>query len=203
VYADAVSDLSSALDGSKDDADTLLLAADASGADAAGTLADRVRKLAAERLKDKPEAKIVDGKLLIAEGKLPEAEAAFTAAKNALKDAKAAPRRLAQADYGLAYIELRGDNPVDAATGFDLVISEDPSIADAYLFAAGIAKNKPRAYDLVQQAVRFNPDSATAWLEVGKQAAQRRDRRMLADAIGRLQAIAPGGDELKQLQALR
>jgi len=203
AFADAVHELSSALDASKDDADTLLLAADASGADDKGALADRVRKLATERLKDKPEAKIVEGKLLIAANKLPEAEAAFTAAKNALKDQKAAPRRLAQADFGLAYIKLNSGNSVEAATDFDLVISEDPSIADAYLFAASIARDKKRAYELVQQAVKFNPDSAPAWLEVGKQAAAQHDRRMLADAIGRLQAIAPNGEELKQLQALR
>jgi predicted Zn-dependent protease len=203
AYPEALRALGAALEASNDDADTLLLAADAAGADDKGGMAERVKKLTAERLKDRPEAKVVEGKLLIAANKLPDAEAAFTAAKNALKTDKAAPRRLAQADFGLAYIKLAGGNAVDAATGFDLVISEDPSIADAYLFAAGITKDKKKAAELLQQAVRYNPDSAAAWLEVGKLAAQQHDKRMLADAIGRLQAIAPGGDELKQLQALR
>jgi tetratricopeptide (TPR) repeat protein len=203
AYADAVTALSHALDASGDDPDTFLLAADAAGADAAGTLADKIRKLVPERLKDKPEAKIVEGKLAIAANKLPDASTALKAAKEALLAEKATPRRLAQADYGLAYIAFANHNTADAATAFELVITEDPSLADAYLFAANIETDKKKAYELVQKATHYNPESAPAWLEVGKRAAQMRDKKMLADAIGRLQSIAPQGDELKQLQALR
>lgn len=203
AYPDAVTALTHALDASGDDTDTFLLAADAAGADASGALAEKVRRLVPERLKAKPEAKIVEGKLLLAASKLADAAAAFKAAKEALTAEKATPRRLAQADYGLAYIALAGGNNADASTAFELVLIEDPSLADAYLFAANIEKDKRKAYELVQRATHFNPDSASAWLEVGKLAAALRDRKMLADAIGRLQTIAPAGDELKQLQQLR
>jgi predicted Zn-dependent protease len=206
AVADAVADLTRALDGSGDDTDTFLLAADAVVvADDNTALADKLRKLEAVRLKGKPEVKIVEGKLLIAAGKLADAAVAYSAAKDALKAEHASPRRLAQADYGLAFLASADKRIGDAITGFELVTSEDPSIADAYLFAADLAKtkDKKKAFELAQNAVKYNPDSVNGWLEVGQLASQLRDRQHLADAISRLQTIAPNGDELKELEKLR
>ena len=202
-FDDAVAALTKALDSSGDDVETFLLAADASGADAKGQLADKIKKLLPDRLKNHPESKIVEGKLLIAAGKLPDALTAYKAAKEALKAEKAPPRRMAQVDYGLAYIASQTQNTVEAQTDFELVMNEDPSIADAYLFAADLAKDKKQALAIAQNAVKYNPDSASGWLVVGKLAAQVRDRKTLADAIGRLKEIAPAGDELKELEKLR
>jgi len=202
-FPEAVADFTKALDSSGDDAETFLLAADASGTEDKGPLGDKIRKLVNDRLKNRPEAKIVEGKLLIAAGKTADAETAYKAAKEALKTEKATPRRMAQADFGLAYIASANQNTADAQNGFELVNNEDPSIADAYLFASVLAKDKRKSYDLAQNAVKYNPDSPAGWLVVGKLAAQLRDRKMLADAIGRLESIAPGGDELKELQKLR
>lgn len=202
-YDDAIAALTKALESSGDDVETFLLAADASGADAKGTLADKIRKLLPDRLKNRPEAKIVEGKLLIAAGKLPDALTTYKAAKEALKAEKATPRRMAQVDYGLAYIASQSQNTVEAQTDFELVMNEDPSIADAYLFAADLAKDKKQALAIAQNAVKYNPDSASGWLVVGKLAAQVHDKKTLADAIGRLKEIAPAGDELKELEKLR
>jgi predicted Zn-dependent protease len=202
-YPEAITAFTRALDASGDDAETFLLAADAASTDDKGALADKIKKLLPDRLKTRPEAKIVEGKLLIGAGKLPEAEAAYKAAKDALKAEKATPRRLAQADYGLAFIAYSNQNTADAMNALELVNSEDPSIADAYLLASDLTKDRKKAYELAQSAVHYNPDSANGWLYVGKLAAQQRDRKMLADAIGRLQAIAPAGEELKELQKLR
>ncbi|MBV8762056.1 MAG: tetratricopeptide repeat protein [Deltaproteobacteria bacterium] len=202
-FADAVAALTKALESSGDDAETFLLAADASGADEKGALADKIKKLVPDRLKNRPEAKIVEGKLLIAAGKLPDAEAAYKAAKEALKAEKATPRRMAQVDFGLAYIASQNGNTAEAQMDFELVMNEDPSIADAYLFAADLAKDKKQAYAIAQNAVKYNPDSPAGWLVVGKLAAQLHDKKTLADAIGRLKEIAPTGDELKELQKLR
>ncbi|HSN26799.1 MAG TPA: hypothetical protein VLT45_10950, partial [Kofleriaceae bacterium] len=202
-FADAVAALTKALESSGDDVETFLLAADASGADEKGALADKIRKILPDRLKNRPEAKIVEGKLLIAAGKLPEAEAAYKAAKEAMKAEKAVPRRMAQVDYGLAYIASQSGNAAEAQMDFELVMNEDPSIADAYLFAADLAKDKKQAFAIAQNAVKFNPDSSSGWLVVGKLAAQLRDKKTLADAIGRLKEIAPAGDELKELEKLR
>src|SRR3569623_426045 len=132
-FDDAVAALTKALDSSGDDVETFLLAADASGADAKGQLADKIKKLLPDRLKNHPESKIVEGKLLIAASKLPDALTAYKAAKEALKAEKAPPRRMAQVDYGLAYIASQSQNTVEAQTDFELVMNEDPSIADAYL----------------------------------------------------------------------
>jgi predicted Zn-dependent protease/Flp pilus assembly protein TadD len=202
-FPEAITDFTRALDGSGADAETFLLAADAASTDDKGALADKIHKLLPDRLKANPEAKIVEGKLLIGAGKLPEAEAAFKAAKDALKAEKATPRRLARADYGLAFIAYSNQNTAAAVNALELVNSEDPSIADAYLLASDLTKDKKKAYELAQSAVHFNPDSANGWLYVGKLAAAQHDRRMLADAIGRLQTIAPNGEELKELEKLR
>src|SRR6185503_8248281 len=68
-FPDAVASFSKALDGSGDDAETFLLAADAAGTEEKGTLAEKIKRLVNDRLKNRPEAKIVEGKLLIAAGK--------------------------------------------------------------------------------------------------------------------------------------
>src|SRR6185312_15092018 len=84
-FPEAITDFTRALDGSGGDAETFLLAADAASTDDKGALAEKIKKLLPDRMKTNPEAKIVEGKLLIGAGKLPEAEAAFKAAKDALK----------------------------------------------------------------------------------------------------------------------
>lgn len=200
-FAGAATALARALETSGADVETFLLAADAATADKTG-LADKVQKLAAERLKGRPEAQIVAGKLLIAADKAIEAEAAYKAAKTALRAEKAANRRLAQADFGLAVIEYLRQNLAAAGSMLELVIQEDPTIVDAYIFAAEITKDKKKAYEYAQTAARFNPDYAYAWLVVGKLAHETKDKRTLADAIARLSIIAPAGDELKELKSL-
>jgi tetratricopeptide (TPR) repeat protein len=201
-FTGAATALSRALDGCGGDAETFLLAADAATADKA--LADKVRQLAPERLKGRPEAQIVAGKLLIAADKRTEAETVYKAAKQALRAEKASNRRLAQADFGLAVIEYYRPNLAVAQSMFELVMQEDPTIVDTYIFASEMAsRDKKKAYDFAQTAARYNPDYAYAWLVVGKLAFELKDKRTLADAIARLSIIAPTGDELKELQKLR
>jgi tetratricopeptide (TPR) repeat protein len=127
----------------------------------------------------------------------------YKTAKQALRAEKASNRRLAQADFGLAVIEYYRPNLAGAQSMLELVMQEDPTIVDAYIFAAEISKEKKKAYDYAQTAARFNPDYAYAWLVVGKLAFELKDKRTLADAIARLSIIAPTGDELKELQKLR
>jgi Tfp pilus assembly protein PilF len=193
--------LSRALDGCGSDAETFLLAADVATADKA--LADKVKQLAPERLKGKPEAQIINGKLALAAEKPADAEAAYKAAKQALRAEKASYRRLAQADFGLAFVEYSRQNNAAAQTLLDLVNQEDPTLVDAYMIETEIAKDKKKAYDYAQTATRYNPDYAYAWLVVGRLASQLKDQRQLTDAIARLSQIAPQGDELKELQKLR
>ena len=202
-FAGAVTALTGALDGCGDDAETFMLAADAAGGEDKSGLADKIKKLVFDRLKTRPEASIVSGKLLLAAGKDAEAEAAYRAAKENLKNEKAAARRIAQADFGLAVAAYNRQNDAAAKDELTAVLNDDPSIYDAYLFMADLLKDKKAAFEQAQQAVRYNPDYPRAWLVLGKLAAKNNDKRMLADAIGKLNALAPTGDEIKELQALR
>jgi tetratricopeptide (TPR) repeat protein len=197
----AAAALARALDGCRSDGETFLLAADAGVYEK--SLADKVKKLAPDRLKGRPEAKIVEGKLLIVAEKYAEAELAYRDAKAALKNDKPSPRRLAQADFGLGLVAYIRQNQAEALQMFELVIDEDPSLVDTYVFAAEIVKEPRRSLQFAQKAVQYNPDYAGAWLVVGQIANRLRDRKTVNDAINRLTQIAPNGEELKELKALR
>jgi tetratricopeptide (TPR) repeat protein len=198
----AAAALSRALDGCGSDAETFLLAADAGVYEK--PLADKVKKLAPERLKGRPEAKIVEGKLMIVAEKYAEAEQAYRDAKAALKTDKPSPRRLAQADFGLGLVAYIRQNNAEALQMFELVIDQDPSLVDSYVFAADITQKDPRrALQFAQKAVKYNPDYAGAWLLVGKLAIRLGERKLVTDAFNRLTQIAPNGEELKELKALK
>ena len=202
-FATAAQALSTALDTCGTDAETFFLAADAASAMPPGPLVDKVKSLAATRLKGRPEASIIDGKLFLLAEKLPEAEAAYRSARDALKQQGATARRLAQADFGIALVAYGRQNLHEAQTSFDVVMNEDPSIVDAYVFLSAIVKDPKRAFDYAKKATQLNPDYPYAWLAAGKLASKLGDKRFVADAIGRLQTIAPTGDELKELRKLR
>jgi tetratricopeptide (TPR) repeat protein len=203
-----------ALDGCGSDVDTFILAADTVAVDPKQTpLAQKLKALVPTRLKGRPEADIIAGKLALdaagnrsdAASRQEEAEKAYVAAREALVKEKASPRRLAQATYGLAAIAYDKQDDPTAQSMFDLVIVQDPSIYPAYLFYAEITRPKdPRkAFDLAQQAATLNPDSLDAWRLVGMLAAQLTNRKALNGAITRVGEIAPGSDTLRQLQRLR
>ncbi|HEY5924867.1 MAG TPA: tetratricopeptide repeat protein [Kofleriaceae bacterium] len=200
-FANAAAALTRALDGCGSDGETFLLAADAGLYEP--PLADKVKKLAPQRLKGRPEAKIVEGKLLIPGEKYAEAEQAYKEAKAGLKAEKASPRRVAQADFGLGLVAYIRENSGEALQMFELVMDQDPSLVDTYVFAAELAKNQRQALQFAQKAVQFNPDYPGAWLLVGKVASRLNDKKALTEAINRLTQIAPNGDELKELKSLR
>ncbi|MBC7976573.1 MAG: hypothetical protein H7138_16490, partial [Myxococcales bacterium] len=153
----------------------------------------------------RPEIEIIQGKLALAAGQQDDAERAYRSAGDQLKKEKASPRRLAQANYGLAALSyFKRDDPT-AQNLFALVMSEDPTIYAAYLFAAEIAKSRdPRnALDLAQQATAYNPESIDGWKLVGTLAAQLGNAKLLTTAITRVGAMAPGSETLELLQGLR
>lgn len=197
----AAAALTRALDACGGDAETFLLSADVGVYEKA--LAEKVKKLAPERLKGRPEAKIVEGKLFLVAETYAEAEEAYRAAKTALRNEKASPRRLAQADFGLGLVAYIRENTVEALQTFELVMEQDPSLIDTYTFASEITKDPRRSLQFAQKATQYNPDYPYAWLLAGKAAYRLRDRKALAEAIKRLTQIAPDGDELAELKALR
>ncbi|TMQ17524.1 MAG: tetratricopeptide repeat protein [Deltaproteobacteria bacterium] len=200
----AVQAVERALEGCGGDADTFLLAADTVSTDEKQTvLAGKLRSAMVTRLKGRPELDVVRGKLHLAANQYEQAEKVYSAAREAL--VKASPRRRAQADFGLAAVAyFRRDDPA-ATSRLDLVSMEDPSIYAAYLFAAEIERTSDAAaaLDKAQKSVAFNPDSVDGWKMVGTLAAQVGKRKLLDEAIARLRELAPGGEDLRQLQRLR
>ncbi len=202
--ANAVVALTAALENSGKDTEAFLLAADVVSADAktTGALAQKVKSLVATRIKDLPEALIVKGKLALAAEDVATAADAYTAAGKALE--KASPRRLAQAYFGLGVIAYnKGDDPT-AKGQLELVTQADPSIYDAYLYAADVARGKPtEALSIALKSVRFNPEFVQGWFTVGTLAAKLGKTKELEEAIKRVAALAPTSDQLEELQSLR
>jgi tetratricopeptide (TPR) repeat protein len=198
--------LERAFDGCGADLDTFILAADTVSIDERqASLGQKLKSLLPTRLKGRPELEIIQGKLELAAGKQDEAERAYSSARTALAKEKASPRRRAQADYGLAAIAyFKRDDP-SAQSLLALVMSEDPTIYSAYLFAAEIAKPKePRkALEYAEQAIAHNPDSIDGWKLVGTLADQLGQRKLLNTAIARVAILAPGSETLTLLQRLR
>jgi tetratricopeptide (TPR) repeat protein len=199
----AITELGSALEGCGSDAETFLLAADAATTDNSSGLADKIKKLAPERLKGLPEAQIIAGKLLLATANPNDAETPYRSAREQLRTQKAAPRRIAQANYGLAVVAYNKSHDPEAMDDLNMVLSDDPSIYDAYLFLSDVNKNKVASFEAAKTAVKFNPDYPRAWNVLGKLAAKNNDQATLAQAIEKLEALAPGTEDLAALKKLK
>lgn len=205
--AGAAQALSRVLDDCGGDLDSFLLAADTVSADdKRADLAGKLKALMPARLRGKPEIEIIHGKLEIAADRFDEAEKRYTAAHDALVRDKASPRRLAQCDFGLGATAYFKHEDALAASRLKLVLFEDPSIDAAYLFAADLdrARDPEKALDTARQAVAYNPDSVEGWKMVGTIAAQLpRHKKLLDEAIARVNDLAPGSEQLHQLQRLK
>ena len=128
-----------------------------------------------------PEAQIIVGKLLLSSPNPNDAEAPYRAAREQLRTMKAAPRRIAQANYGLAVVAYNKPHDPEAMDDLNMVLSDDPSIYDAYLFQADVNKNKVAAFEAAKTAVKFNADYPRAWhvsaSSLRRTATRRRSRR--------------------------
>jgi tetratricopeptide (TPR) repeat protein len=194
--------LARALDACGDDVETFLIAGDIIVGDATQAALLAKIKAALPRIKDRPEAAVVTGKLALATGDLAGAETAYSSARTGLD--KTAERRRAQMHFGLAAIAYNKHDDPTAKNELDVAIEQDPSIYDAYLFRAEItsATDPKGALAEARKAVEWNPDSAQAWNQIGTLAHKIGDKKGLADAITRVNALAPGSDMLHELQAL-
>ncbi|MEO8701536.1 MAG: tetratricopeptide repeat protein [Kofleriaceae bacterium] len=204
-YTGAASALTAALETCGDDSETFLIAAEVAAADdKQSRLADKVKQLAPQRLKARPaEIQIITGKLLLGKGE--EASRAYESAKDLLDKEKAVPRRLAQAHLGRAIVAYNRQDDPAALDALDLALELDPSLYEAYLYYADIAKDKDpkKALEKAKLAVQYNPDMVDAHQMVGVVAHKLGNRKLLADSITRLTELAPNSVELKTLQALR
>ena len=156
------------------------------------------------RLKDRPEASIITGKLALADEKYEAAEAAYEKARTQL--ATAAARRQAQADFGRAVVAYnKRQDDMNAQAALKLAIALDPTLYNAYLFYADLVRESApeEAFDYVKKAVGYNPDFVDGWAMYGAIAHRLRKPAELAIAIRRVNSLAPGSETLRQLQSLR
>lgn len=204
-YPGAAQMLMRALETCGDDAETFLLAAEVASGDKQPKLVEKLQALTKARLKDRPEASIVTGKLAIAEGKNDVADAAYTAARAALEKEKATPRRQAQAEFGRAVVAYNKQDDMAAQDALNFAIALDPSIVAAYMFLSDLIRERSpdKAFELAQKAVTFNPDDVSAWVMYGALAHRLKKRPQLAEAVTRVNDLAPGSEALRQLQSLR
>jgi tetratricopeptide (TPR) repeat protein len=197
--------LSRALEACGEDVETFLLAADVANADIKqAKLVDKLRSLTKARLRERPEASIVAGKLALGEDNNAEAETAYEKARAAL--AKASSRRQAQAEFGRAVVAYyKKDNDALAQNALKLAIVLDPTLYNAYLFYGDLVRDQApdEAFDYVKKAVAYNPDLVDGWVMYGTIAHVLRKRQELNKAITRVGDLAPGSEPLRQLQSLR
>jgi hypothetical protein len=197
--------LARALDGCGDDAETFLLAAEVATADIKQTkLIEKVQSLVKARLRDRPEASIVAGKLALAEEKNEVAEVAYEKARAALANATA--RRQAQAEFGRAVVAYnKKQDDMNAQNALKLAIALDPTLYNAYAFYADLVRDQApeEALDYAKKAVTYNPDFVDGWVMYGTIAHRLRKRQELATAITRVGNLAPGSEAQRQLQGLR
>lgn len=206
--AGAAQALLRALDGCGSDPETFLLAADIVNADAKqSALAQKLKTLAPARLKDVPEQYVIAGKLALMAENEAEAEKAYQAAIKAFE--KTAPRRAAQAHFGLAALfYLKSDYP-NAQAQLAVAIPSDPSLYTAYLFSAEVElaisgpKAQTRALELAKKSITLNPDYVDGWVQVGTYGVALGKKKDLEDAITRVGALAPQSEALKSLQSMR
>ncbi len=200
-----------ALETSGRDLETMWIAADVAYVDlqtdnAQKALVDKLRTVAKQRLGDSAETEIIAGKLALATGAVDEAEGHYRAAKAMYDKAKSTRRRMAQVAFGLAVAAVdRNDLPA-ARDAFDNVEVQDPTIYDAFLFHAQIAldgKDAKKALELARSAVHLDPDLVQGWLLLGQAASAAGQGKQVVEAIARLTELAPGSEELKELNALK
>jgi len=203
-YAGAAQQLAKAIEECGEDAETFLLAADAASDGKQTKLLERVKALAPKKLKGRPEATIVEGKIALVEGDYEAAAKAYEAAGRAFDTDKATPRRVAQATFGRAVAAYYQKNDPVARNAFEYVIEQDPAIFAAYLYLGDMVKEKDpkRALELAKKAVQYNPDLLEGWVMLGTVASRLKEKQLRQQAITKVGELAPNSEALRTLQNL-
>lgn len=187
----AAAALGKALDGSKADLDTLLMACDVVEA-AEPALASKIAKAVEERLVGTPELLVGQGKLALARGDVAKATELFDKAAQRFKERPASPRRLAQVSFGAGALAVGRAEWVMARRKLEAAIELDPSLIDAYTYlAVALARvnEVPRAVALLRTATELAPESALVWDTLADYATAARDAKTAAEAKRRAAAI--------------
>lgn len=187
----AAAALGKALDGSKADLDTLLMACDVVDA-AEPALASKIAKAVDERLAGMPELLVGQGKLALARGDVAKATELFDKAAQRFKERPASPRRLAQVSFGAGALAVGRAEWVMARRKLEAAIELDPSLLDAYTYlsvALARVNEVPRAVALLRTATELAPESALVWDTLADYATAARDAKTVAEAKRRSAAL--------------
>jgi tetratricopeptide (TPR) repeat protein len=190
-FSAAVTALSKALDGSKSDIDTLLLACDlVDGAPAA--FVAKVTKAIDERLVGMPDQLVAQGKLAFTRGDRDKAAELFGKAAQRFMEKPAAARRVAQASFGAGALAVDRGDWVTAKLKLEAALELDPSLVDAYLYQAeALASSNAlkQAISRLKLASEYSPESAAVWQLLSNRAAEAGDRKTAAAAARRAEAL--------------
>jgi tetratricopeptide (TPR) repeat protein len=188
----AVAAVTKALDGSKADIDTLLLACDlVEGAPEA--FVAKVSKAVDERLAGVPDQQVAQGKLALARGERDQAAELFARAAQDFMKKPASARRLAQASFGVgAVAALRGDW-VKAKLKLEAALELDPSLVDAYLYQAEALASSgalKAAIARLKVASEYNPESIVVWQLLERRASEAGEAKTAGEAARRIQELS-------------
>lgn len=186
-FSAAVTALSKALDGSKSDIDTLLLACDLVDG-APDAFVAKVTKAVEERLVGLPDQLVAQGKLAIARKERDKAAELFSKAAQRFMEKPAAARRVAQASFGAGALAVGRGDWVTAKLKLEAALELDPSLVDAYLYQAeALASSNAlkQAIARLKLASEYSPESATVWQLLANRANEAGDRKTAAEAAKR------------------
>ncbi|HRC58304.1 MAG TPA: tetratricopeptide repeat protein, partial [Kofleriaceae bacterium] len=179
--------LGKALDGSKADLDTLLMACDVIDS-ASPTLVAKLNKAVDERLADQPDLLVAQGKLALSRGDVAKASELFDKAAQRFKERPVSARRLAQVSFGAGALAVGRKEWVMARRKLEAAIEFDPSLLDAYTYlAVALARggDLPRAVGLLKTAAELAPESVLVWQTLADYATNARDGKTAAEASKR------------------
>lgn len=190
-FSAAVAALNKALDGSKGDIDTILLACDlVDGAPEA--FVAKVTKAVEERLVGLPDQLVAQGKLAVARDDRARAAELFTKAAQRFMEKPAAARRVAQASYSAGALAVSREDWVTAKLKLEAALELDPSLVDAYLYqsvALASSGALKQAIARLKVASEYSPESAQVWELLSNRATEAGDRKTAAEAAARAKEL--------------
>lgn len=191
AFPAAVEALNKALDGSKGDVDTLLLACDLVDG-APDAFVTKVTKAVDERLAGTPDQLVAQGKLAIARGDRDQAVELFSKATQKFMEKPASARRVAQASFGVGALAVVRGDWVQAKLKLEAALELDPSLVDAYLYHAEALASSgglKQAISKLKVASEYNPESAIVWQQLERRAEEANDKKTASDAAKRAQEL--------------
>jgi tetratricopeptide (TPR) repeat protein len=161
-----------------------------------------------KRFPDRPERYLASARVRFARGEFPAARQEFLRAKDLLVSARAAPRTIADAWFGIAQSAYAAGDGKATEDAFAAGLKLDPASIDsvpAYVALGDIAADRERLADALAaygQAVQLNPEYANIWFQVGRIAHELGKSTEARAAMKKYLALEPGGESAAEARAI-